>query len=313
MRNPAGAALLYLAVGWSLSGCGGDSRPADQHVDSSPKVHDFLARFSQVACAGSAACCVASAFDEDACLRDPAPILPFGFADFRDTPHFTFDDAEAERCLEAFQAAMTQCHDPALQVDARYHCSLVFQGDVAEHGSCLWFGDCAYGRWEVTTCVRFDDTEAYGSCEGAGPRLPRTGVEREPCVATCIRDNAGDANCPGPSADDPSLAGCYIEDGLFCNGTCQRLPGAGEPCEGTYCTPDAYCDGGVCKSRGAGACAKSAECTSAICRGGECVARAPLGTPCQNAIECESEFCLHGICETGSYPTDDVCATYPAD
>jgi len=315
MQDLAGIALLTLAIGWCAQGCGSDSRAADPRSGSLAEVHDFLERISKIACAGAASCCGVEGppFDEAACLRDATPVLPFGFSDFRDTPHFMFDEAEADRCLDAFQAAMTMCHDPPSQVDAQYHCSLVFRGDVADHGRCVWFGDCAYSPHAVTTCFYSGDTKAYGSCQGAGPRMPWTGLEGEQCLTTCVRDNAGNANCPPPGADAPILAGCFIEDGLFCDGTCERLPSAGEPCEGNYCTPDAYCDGGTCKLRGAGACGISAQCTSHACREGACASRAPLGSSCEDPIECESEFCPAGLCETGSYPTDSVCALYPAD
>jgi hypothetical protein len=94
----------------------------------------------------------------------------------------------------------------------------------------------------------------------------------DPCVMTSRRIvGIGEACDPrNQIVCDEAEATCGA------SGTCEPLPSAGEPCDGTDCDRDAYCDDTD-----------------------TCVPAHPRGESCTDGFECETATCDMGVCQPG--------------
>lgn len=124
------------------------------------------------------------------------------------------------------------------------------------------------------------------------------------CLPTCSFAAQGDS-CASLPCDD-GLWCDYVDD-VGSDGTCEPIPGPGDPCATgmeSPCGLEMWCDGGTCSDQygGVGApCAVGAmpcDLDVAYCDYdlGECVPLLPLDSPCTSWWQCESTACVLDVC-----------------
>lgn len=191
-----------------------------------------------------------------------------------------FHGGSVEACLSSFGSI--GCGDLE---EAPEGCASLFEGRVADGGSCLWDEECASG-----SCA--NDVACPGTCvprAAEGGDCGSTHCERGlSCVGgVCMRRSLEGEACLG--ADDKICA-----TGLECvegtpdtEGTCQPAPstlaGLGEPCE----FPSRMCEAGLSCAYAGG----NFECRAQVERDGACSVAFPDQCPSGQA------------CATGDGPT----------
>lgn len=102
--------------------------------------------------------------------------------------------------------------------------------------------------------------------------------------------------------------------------TCRAFPQINEPCPGSVCAEGLYCDWSqvTCQPRkGANQpCDMSMECSEQLychvsATGGTCQAKKQVGVQCGGDYECDSDYCIPGLCDDNSacYGDDDCTGT----
>ena len=153
-------------------------------------------------------------------------------------------------------------------------------------------------------CEACDASGSMGTCsavpKGDSPHGGRTACVTDGSVCGGVCDGATLDNCkypfdvvcragtcaPGAGPDDPATS--TLEASCVGNGSCpaeqQQLCGV-DGCD----TKGKQCDG---------ACAadKNACKAGQYCSGGECVPRRPVASTCANDAQCDSNFCVDGVC-----------------
>lgn len=205
-----------------------------------------------------------------------------------------YDGKSARTCLDAVNALASCSRSTYAALEALDPtCSAIFTGTVAAGSACFFSQECA----------------GHGTC-----------------ASTCT----GDACCAGTCASTPvaegqpcSFVGAVCASGTRCSGgTCQVVPGLGEPCgppnHPADCVSPLYCDpatsictapvatGGPCRVS-----LSSYDCASAldVCdpATSTCKPRGPIGGPCSGSsstIGCV----FYGMCDQST----NTCVQRPA-
>ncbi|MES1178722.1 MAG: MYXO-CTERM sorting domain-containing protein [Myxococcales bacterium] len=153
-------------------------------------------------------------------------------------------------------------------------------------------------------CEACDASGSVGTCsavpKGDSPHGGRTACATDGSVCGGACDGSARNNCkypfdvvcragactPGAGPDDPATS--IVEASCVGNGSCpaeqQQLCGTdGCDSKGKLCDGACAADRNACK-------------TSEYCSSGECVPRLPVATACANDAQCESKFCVDGVC-----------------
>jgi hypothetical protein len=195
------------------------------------------------------------------------------------------------------------------------------------HTSCTTAGQCdaracmgtSCGKKPLgATCSGNADCASEFCADGVCCNLQCNG----PCVSCNQVGRLGECSPVAAGNPDPHGA-CKAEAKETCgrSGLCNGLGGcakfaAGTDCRAATCnggseTPMSTCDGeGVCQTSASIACApfqcgatacrisctQNSDCVAPnVCENGSCGKR-PLGGPCASAAECQSNFCVEGVC-----------------
>lgn len=205
----------------------------------------------------------------------------------------TYDGACAQRFVERLESqACLGWHGVVTEDSCRDGCQ-VFHGGGPVGAACGWpsaYHDCEQGLF----CARD---------RNAGADI---------CVDPCL----GEGETCGGVELDPA-PDCDSEAGLRCRGfdetgigTCQPMPGEGDPCpegscaEGLHCPwsdgEDAVCQrepgfGDPCPE---GICIRGMYCADHDAQDPVCAALKPDGAACDDSLECLSNECIEGSCVT---------------
>lgn len=274
---------------------------------------DFPRALAEAICPGMARCCTNRGWPVNAnCIDQITTQYADDIASFAPYPGVSYDPALAAACIEAYRAAVEDCHEPAAEPGRTAECQGMFYGTVPTNGACSSGDECAAVPGAFAYCVD-------GACQGGQPFDPsQLAKDGEPCGETC--DNIlGTGYCGGVYNPDPNppTAICLRSDGLFCSETshvCRPIAAVGEPCENLGCTPYvSYCDGscvayadtGPCSSGDSGPyCSQSSYCNPTTQM---CTPRTANGQACTNGDECASERCYDGECHEWTAVTESFC------
>jgi len=232
---------------WLLaSGC-----DADEDNDSG---NAYPARFASTWCELQTRCCQeAGGSPEDGCKAAYESLYAQGSQE-AEASGAIFDDAAAERCLNALREFDCALGDRVLQEQVLNRvCSYIWKGVVPPGGACRDRVSCALpevsdgASAEVfcsgSTCVQTVYQPVGGSCAPTCASSPcYTRTDCDPAVAICDGDICVAAP-PLPNEGEACTASCA--EGLFCGGgVCVPLLATGETC--TY---DGECRSGPCHQR----------------------------------------------------------------
>lgn len=109
-----------------------------------------------------------------------------------------------------------------------------------------------------------------------------------------------DARCVEPVSDEPD------RELVTAKGTCEPLPGDGEPCDDSQCAEGNYCDGTTCHRLldPGETCTSDAQCRSGSCdisaATDVCAPLLPDGVYCWSDLQCESGECSDVTSTCGS-------------
>jgi hypothetical protein len=168
---------------------------------------------------------------------------------------------------------------------------------------CTTAAECESGHCVDGVCCESDCTDVCRSCKlperegrcapvAAGQPDPRSGCNRE-TPESCGFD--GTCNGAGGCRRHPAgtvcgAAGCISATDRMLPGTCDGNGGC-SPSRSQSCVPFACADG-ACRLT----CSAAGDCApGSVCSMGSC-GRKPLGSPCQAGAECNSGFCVDGVC-----------------
>lgn len=310
-------AAASLVVAATLAACGGKSGagPAPATIERDELPNALATSY----CEGLAACCqsVDQVVDVEACRAAMLVRLspPSSSTTIR------YDAVVGAQCADEVKSQMASCYAPE-NVTA---CEQMYVGLVPRGGACKNDGECApSATGDVVSCSNSVCVEQ--------PAQPR-GVLGQGCSTTCWKDSSG-TQCVAEAPIDPSVslgsAGCYLEDGLYCEmhlGTCYPRANLDEDCSARYgCADDAWCNLiiGVCVARpAAGApCGSPSVClpTTYCDADGICQQKKADGESCSLGDECLG-YCRRasgastGSCASGPtkfVPTATLCQDYTA-
>jgi hypothetical protein len=127
------------------------------------------------------------------------------------------------------------------------------------------------------------------------------------CVPLClVIPDGGDCGAFVPGDCEESSQCVFPGDACDIEGTCERVPWAGETCESIpyiQCSPGLWCDGGICNDQYGGvgdSCMSTlnqpCDDASAYCEMDVCTALLPDGAPCTIWASCASGACVGDLC-----------------
>lgn len=180
---------------------------------------------------------------------------------------------KGEACSESAECSTTFCVDGVCCATACEGCMVCNSPDSVGTCSLVAQGDDPHGACKSSA------PSCSGTCDGKG---------------ACVYPPSG-TPCGSPACDESS-ASLLLEPSCDGQGACTRKS---RSC-GTYlCNPVV----GECFSD---CTPDSSQCVGdAYCKGGTCVARRPLGSPCTSSLQCASSHCVDDVCCDG--PCDGVC------
>lgn len=296
------AAFFTLVALGSLSLAGGCSGSTTDGGGSTPVPADqFVTRFIDAVCNNIGSCCQQSGFAYDA-----AGCKALGQAEFKqpvsESPSVVYDPNAAGDCIAAVQKAATSCG--AFDFDSSA-CEAILKGTLQAGAVCASSEECADPAGGNAYCdVPLDATS--GKCV-----VETRGKSGESCGSTCTDHGDGSSDCMG-STQWTGQASCYVNDGLYCNGTCQPVIPVGQPCEVDGCAMGAYCQAGTCTAfPSAGEpCADGYLCGDAsYCDpGGTCQSEKAKGQSCASDEECSTHRCDAGLCSTDTIVSKELCS-----
>jgi hypothetical protein len=315
-----GAVTLLSLSTWA---CGGNNANA---TDSSTSLtrETLPSVLAKSLCEGLSTCCRSAghSVDQEACeSQAETAYLHLTVATTE------YDRALAAKCVADTRSTVASCTMP----QAIPSCAAMVAGKVALGGVCTSDGDCVQPSDRRALCAPLD-SGATRAC------VASTAIQRatlgQPCADTCVTDSAG--TLLGCGVDEGTIdappangAGCYGQDGLYCDAatwTCQGLVEAGGSCKSTSaCVDTARCDsvtqqcvakgneGSACTSTGS-ECVPGTYCDT----DGLCQTKKDDGESCTASDEC-SGYCLiseaasSGTCASGRVkfvPSASVCQNY---
>jgi hypothetical protein len=282
----------------AASGCG--SSAGGGAVSDLAVLNQFEAEAVQRFCARISACCneLIYPFDEAGCEQLSGNNI-VQFFNFEFFPGSHYDPAAGKRCLDGIETPEAGCSAKGDYQSA--DCKQVFVGSVPLGGKCSLNAGCATADGAATQCdfppnSDFqEDPGLTGVCVLAPPR--QTGPHGNPgdaCSSTCAASGLCATLCSAGQTCPTDLPTCYTADGLFCSeaNTCVPLGVVGDPCRGSpECGVDTYCEIGLGRQAG---------------RVGLCQSLRQAGDTCQNASECETQYCS-GTCMSPPVADPDFC------
>jgi hypothetical protein len=312
-ETPRGGSAIVGASGGMVMGGGS---PGD--IAGNITRDEFAQLYPAIVCGNWARCCPGTSFQSQGCLAARAAAI----ATLLDDPFVRYDPSGGGACLRAAQTASAGCDDAT--PDPTYGaCRPAFSGALPLGAKCTSDAQCASPADGIGVCASGATDPAQRFCEYV--LAPRHGSLGEACW--CTPDSPWEScitywTSTGPLEPD---AGCYVADGLYCDGTCQRqsglgdscqkyqpscgaglacgdnyvcqpLPGSGEPCvqgacqSGLFCNADSRCEpvrrlGESCESS---RCEPTLHCSLST---GTCAGPEPNGAPCRSSWDCESQLC----------------------
>ncbi len=239
------------ASGGAGAGAGGASHAADVLM---PVVNAF--------CAAARACC--SSENAPAELDDCESSFAQHDATFLalEMGTVTIDQAGLAACLTAYQQAAMKCEEiPVLSA-----CRGLVHGTQKEHEKCLQVGECAHAQGEAVACV----VEGQDATEGVCAKVVH-GKVGDACLITC--NQGDDCSFTSYGAAPSDVVYCFEQDGLFCSsesGHCAAITALGAPCASDDCGSANYCDTTCKKRSGLGepctqTCLSSLQCMNNQC------------------------------------------------
>jgi hypothetical protein len=271
---------------------------------------EFAQLYPTIVCGNWAGCCGPTSFESEGCLAARAAAV----AVLLDDPLVEYDPAGGGTCLRAAQAASAGCGN-ATPDPAYGACRAAFHGVLPLGANCTSDAQCASPADGTGICAASYTDPAQMFCEYV--LLPRHGSLGEPCY--CTPDGQWEScitywTVSGPLEQE---AGCYVVDGLYCDGVCRSIGGLGDPCNiyKESCAPGLACNNYVCQwLPGSGELCMDGLCQSDLfCNAeGWCEQLGRLGEPCQttyNGSTCEPTIHCSlstGIC-AGPEPNGALC------
>lgn len=297
--------MLRVVVVVLLVACGDNKPPLT--------VDEFVVAYDEALCDWRVRC---GLLEESDCSRFVYQLIDLDLAAAINAGIVEFNPEIAHACVNRF---VTLGCNPTTAEFRTPACFGVFRGTLHDGESCAFGTECISGEcWLESGC---DDACCTGICTGNIPAtLGRIGdrCRHSDCVEGYCDGNVCLAFLPEGSECDYSDQ-CDI--GLSCDGTCKRLPVAGEPCTtrcrdiGLICSRALYCEpyplagrqcfleedcspyyGCIdkkCSLRTVGdACQYGRPCAApAVCNRWSCVAPQPSGKLCYQNHECASGRC----------------------
>jgi hypothetical protein len=216
-------------------------------------------------------------------------------------------------------ACKTSCADDADCVTGAYCAASECKLDQANGADCTSGSQCISGNCVDGKCC---DQTCTGPCKACSAAKKGAGLDGECENVAPGEDPDNDCAAQAPSTCGTTGAcnvngACQIHgqgtacgttvcldtatvSGLLCDGLGSCVTSAGSPCAPYFCKNDA------CST----SCADSSDCTSShYCLGSTCTPKKADGEPCNGPVECQSPFCVAGICcNTACDGTCQSCA-----
>jgi len=284
MRWPNGFSFLVASLLAVLPSAGCNSGPSTSSsaVDAGPvSVATFAATFAATYCDSIVDCCRRAGYASGTCRAVVERFMTAVVTSNTSNPTLVFDETAAQRCLDAYAAALRACTDRSL---------------AERTGSACW------GMFGPSNSMQPNNA------------LPHAALG-EPCMGSCVGSSLSSSTCGTTAGGGSITAFCWIEDGVYCaNGSCISLPTVGLACgAASYCGVDTWCQNQICVASAVtgGKCGRSDDCVSAdYCNLATftCAAVLANGSACSEDRDCAGGQCERGLCRAWSIATASACA-----
>lgn len=295
MRTIPVVGILVLVPAVAAS-CGGSSAGDGSSGGAPLPLDQFAERAAAAVCNTIAPCCGAQGiqYDDAACKAGWKGFYDEWMIEPVKAGLVKYDENAAGGCMAWMETR--SCTAPT---DSPEACAQAFQGTKNAGEACTTEMECISPPGGFASCG-----SGPGGTAGTCVQEPR-GKVGDVCGGTCTDHGDGSISCSVAGTEPPgtSVANCFTNDGLYCDGTCKALAVIGAPCTADGCVEGAFCANDVCMAKQpiggecgleSDACGDDAFCdTNAT---GKCTAKKAAGAPCVSWDECQGT-CNDGVCE----------------